>query len=300
MKLILPRRKLLLAAAGLICAPAILRAQVPMTGAGKAKPGAAAGYSGPLDVVTGGATPLAWYGLRAASAAKAAATANCIDVYDTATGLIGPTTITVTTAGNLDVATIAGLGYGVSVSKLYDQVGTNHVVNATHANRPTITLSGLGALPIMSLSGSQYLISGSALNQNQPFVASAVAIRTGSFTSDQTWYASVGSATIAIGFRNAANTLLMFAGNVVTAAANDSTWHAVQMTMNGASGEIYTDGSGSTVNGGANNSDAATRYGGDATNNIVGAQNELGLWSGTFTAGDKTAINSNQHTYWGF
>jgi len=88
---------------------------------------------------------------------------------------------------------------------------------------------------------------------------------------------------------------------VVTKAAANSAFHSVIDTNNGASSEIYVDGSGSTVNPGtsaANNSWSIFGYSGG--NNLDGDAVEWVAWTGTLSGANKTALNSNQHTYWGF
>jgi hypothetical protein len=85
-----------------------------------------------------------WYGLRAYSAAFAAGAGAVADLRrssDNAT-----MTAHVLTNGDLDTATISAWAGASSifVSRLYDQVGTRHIINGTNSDQPQLILSGAG------------------------------------------------------------------------------------------------------------------------------------------------------------
>ena len=90
------------------------------------------GYVGVGDIVSGG---LAWYGLRAYSAAKGRrAAVPLMDIQPAGGG--AATTINCNTAGGILYASIPA---GSICSKLYDQIGTRHLVQATVAAMPAVT-----------------------------------------------------------------------------------------------------------------------------------------------------------------
>src|SRR5882757_6632070 len=138
-------------------------------------------YSGPGDISSGA---LAWWGCRGYNAAYSTGSNPAMDVVDTATGLI-TTTVNIKSDGTLDTATILGLGYAVSVKKLYDQTGgTFHLTQATLASMPALTENVIGSLPGMTFSGSQKLVSPTYASQvNQPFTMSVIGKRTGNTSS---------------------------------------------------------------------------------------------------------------------
>src|SRR5882757_9830332 len=136
-------------------------------------------YSGPGDISSGA---LAWWGCRGYNAAYSTGSNPAMDVVDTATGLI-TTTVNIKTNGKLDTATILGLGYAVSVKKLYDQTGNGvHVTQATLSAMPALTLSGLGSEPVMTFaSASSQFLSTSFGSIAQPWSLIGVLKRTGNF-----------------------------------------------------------------------------------------------------------------------
>ncbi len=260
-------------------------------------PGAAPAYTGPGDVQA-----LTWWGgLRAYSAAKAAATAACIDVVDDAVGST-TTTINLTTAGDLDVAAISALGYAVRVSKVYDQVGTDHAVQTTHSQRPALSLSGgPGGKPTMVFvrANSQRLVSAS-LFLNQPFSIIAAGQRTGNTTSLQSLFGFNASSGALVGFGSSANRAGFYAGTVSTSlVANDNTYHTLYCNFNGASSDARIDaGSGNTINPGANAGFSASIGVCIGTNFLDGNFLEGGILSGGAMS-DPTAVANNMKTYWG-
>jgi len=128
--------------------------------------------------------------------------------------------------------------------------------------------------------------------------------RTGNFTTIAAIVAGGAGGNLQIGGNSAANQVYAFAGgSVATASANDSTNHAMQVLINGASSSFYIDGSSTAASPGANNIGSG--------NVGIGSQNtcggnfwtgnwfETGIWNGDKTTNNAT-MNSNQHTYWAF
>jgi hypothetical protein len=258
-------------------------------------------YTGPGDVVSG---VLAWWGLRAYSAAKAAALTPLIDIVKASDGS-APMTINSLSNGNLDVATIAGLGYAVKVSKIYDQVGTNHLEQATLAIMPDLTLNLVGSLPGMTfaISTIQTLTKVGFLNQAQPVSLSWVARRTGIDFTNGMVVTSNTDANIFGGYFNDTSSMMAAAGNFVTAGTTvNNSLNAVHIIFNGASSEFVANGAaGTTVDSGLTglNASNAINIGNITTNGNSGDICEVGWWSGAFSAGDKTALADNEMDYWG-
>lgn len=257
-------------------------------------------YVGPGDVVSGA---VGWWGLRAYSLAKAGTAA----IRLRASGDDAQSDFNTLSNGNLDTASISSFkathGGNLFVTKLYDQSGgTNDLVQATAANQPPFSLSILGSLPAIdnTAGGSVSLRSGN-VTQTQPFSWSMVYNRT-SFGGDCLLINEVSSNLIQIvrGVLGGANNTALFAGSNFNAAAADATWHGIQMLVNAASSKITVDGSDTT-------GDASTSaYSATPIDFITGAGlafsgyvSEFGLW-GSDVSASFSALNSNQHSYWGF
>lgn len=263
-------------------------------------PAAPAPYSGPGDVVSGA---IGWWGLRGYSNAYSTGSNPAIDVVDAATGLI-TTTVNILANGNLDNATILALGYAVKVKKIYDQTGNNmHVTQATLANMPALTQNVIGTLPGMTFSGSQSLTSGAwTSTTNEPYVFSGVGERTGNTSNFADIIGSASTTDPQLGFSNSANNALLYNGIIVSfPGVNDNAFHAMQGLFNAAASSIYVDGSSS---GAVNPSGGSLDIGqmvviGSGDNFLTGIILEAGIWPSDISA-SFSAMNSNQHTYWGF
>lgn len=216
------------------------------TGAGAyvAVGGGGGGYTGPGDIVAFNY----WWGLRAYSAAKAAAAPAVLDLLDQAGA--NAITINLLTTGQLDTASIATWVAAhsvttIKVTKIYEQVGTNHLTQATLANMPTLNLTGgpggsFAAL-LFTRASSQTISSGALTGgATQPISMSVVAERTGTTGSFNT-VIGVGAAEVL--FNNAANGLGGYAGAVLadTTHSADSAWHAAQVLFS-ATGSVVVDG----------------------------------------------------------
>jgi hypothetical protein len=266
-------------------------------------PEGSASYVGPGDIVSGAT---AWFGLRAYSNATIGANAIRIRrVSDNAEQNF------VTLAdGSLDVASIATFIAATTgrVVTLYDQTGNGrHVTQATAGNQPQIILSGLGSLPVLRFtrSSTHRLIGSSTYGATaaQPVTWSLVAKRTGNTSSFQVAAGAGTTNSMAIGFPNSANQVGGFAGSWQGASAADNSFHAVQMVYNGASSTIAVDGSESTVSAGTNglSSSHTLRVGDDSFGSILdGDFVEAGVWQSGFNGTQRSNMNSNQHSYWGF
>jgi hypothetical protein len=254
------------------------------------------GYTGPGDI---NGAAFAWYGLRAFDAAYAAPGNNpAIDVVDTATGAT-QTTINILSTGDLDVATIAALGYAVSVKKIYDQSGNvRHATQATLFNMPALTLSAIGSLPGMTFAGNQYLQS-SSISQAQPLTISGVAKRT-TFADNDTVFNGASGATGLLFANTTGNMGIYAGGGVVIKTAAENAFHSAQAMFNGASSGLYVDGSNGTGDPGPSGYSAeAISIGGGVLTGLRGVILEVGMW-GSDKSANNSSMDSNQHAYWGF
>jgi hypothetical protein len=265
------------------------------------QPAAGGAYSGPGDVVSGAT---AWWGLRGYNAAVSNGSTKSVNVRRSSDNTTQD--FVILSNGNLDVASISsfiGGGNGF-VTTLYDQSGTNNLTQGNAANQPQLILSGLGSLPIMQSTGSQFMFVTTSTVDTQPFTASAVAIRTGSFTSSGMCLTSQ-SPFVQLGFQSVANTLHFFAGTDINVSANDNVWRSLNAVYNGASSVLYVDGTANSGNAGTNNwGSAGTTWGfmGFVGGSYIlnGDQTEGGLWPIGFSATQAANMSTNQHSYWGF
>jgi hypothetical protein len=200
-----------------------------------------------------------------------------------------------------------------TVKTLYDESGALacggggacDLQTATIADRPALTLSCLGAKYCMTFNGSNILTSIQQLTstQAQPYTTSFVAKR----TTD-----NGNSSVIAVdgpeqfGFRTT-NNAFVYAGNVFLASATENTWHAVQGVLNGGptTSTLYVDGSSTSGDAGTVSLPAASSLyfgslGSPGTAALTGTIAEGGIWPSAFSAPNQSAMNSNQHSYWGF
>jgi hypothetical protein len=143
---------------------------------------------------------------------------------------------------------------------------------------------------------------------SQPWSGSFVAKRTGAFTTTHS-IISAGDASLCIlGFESVADLAVMFAGTGVTATATDSVTHAIQFVGNSAASVINVDGTPSTVDPGTRAwtfevTNSGWLYIGNtrvAGQPFTGILHEAGVWPGGFSGAQQTAMNANQHAYWGF
>ena len=259
-------------------------------------------YTGAGDIVPGA---LAYGGLRAYTAALASSNTALIDIVDS--GNANLTTIHAVSSGGPNTSEISGWsGSGTKfITKISDQTGNgNHWLQATVANMPILTANVIGSLYGMQFdnASSQILITATGgPDQSQPFTFSYVAKRTGNTSAlNSVLYQS----NVIAGFDNTADAVFVYAGSLQGGiAASDNAFHAVQNIFDGASSDVVVNGSSNSVSPGpgALASASSIYFGGDNINRCVtGFIQEGGIWSIGFSAGQKTSMNSNQHTYWGF
>lgn len=244
-------------------------------------------YSGPGDVISGA---IGWWGLRGYNKAYATGTNPALDLDSGAGSTV---TINILADGTLDVATAAPLVATYKVSKLYDQSGNGrHLTQATHAFRPTLSLSGIYAL-FCSTTG-EFLLGPATITQTQPYSLSEVVMMTGAedavtFEANSGEFQFLWTAGVV---QLQCNSPPLNDGSLAQNAAG-----AMQGLANGASSIIRCNGSSASGDAGTTNlSNSAAQWGtglGDVR------FTETGLWGG-----DKSdsfgALEANQRTFWGF
>lgn len=275
-------------------------AQVPMTGAGLGSPTAAvAGFQGPGDITSGA---VAFYSAgRAYNAAYAAAQNPLADIVDTTTGLATCTfnvgtngfanlsaVVCPTGAPTVSVTTFCTVTHaaGCRVTKLYDQTGNgNHVVQATIANTPGLTLSAQNGLPCLTnLGGGSIPVLQTAGNviQAAPFTKIGVAERTNNVTTRQDIIANTASNRLA--YTNSANSVTVNNGTNVNLTAADAAFHALLVIASGTAPLFAVDSSANistSTNGTGSTSGALAVMNNNTSSNPILAGNffcEAGEW----------------------
>jgi hypothetical protein len=260
-----------------------------------------AAYAGPGDIVSGA---LAWCGLRAYSAA--AIGSNCVRLVRASDS--AQQDFVTLADGTLDVASIATFLAATTgkVVTLYDQTGNGKdVTQATDANRPVFALNVIGSRPAMQFlraSSTELRSSGSVATGSQPWTFSLVARRTGD-TNNYGMALSVdpGASTVAMGYTDSVNTGTLYAGSHGTTTVSDAATHSLIGEANGASSDLCVDGASNTVSSGTGAPTGPFAFGTDGYGTLVTANIfEGGVWSGAFSAGNKTAMAANQAAYWGY
>jgi hypothetical protein len=278
--------------------------------------GGGGGFVGPGDIVTSGA--LAFWGLRAFSAAKATSAVNCIDIVDI--GSANGSTLAVQANGDLNVTaiasgTLAGSSLATWISahgtpfvhKIYDQVG-NLDVTSTISTGATLVQNLYGTRPGIQTSGGVKYLSTNTLTQAQPYTLTSVSKRTSATSGNDGILGTASPFPLLIGYYSVANTLEMFGGttNGQVNPATEGVGHAVQWLFNGASSLANVDGTdiAASPNPGSSTITASViglfeRAGGAFAGGDI---EEVGMWSGLTPSGGANGylqLQANQKAYWG-
>ena len=276
-------------------------AQMPMLGFGAGNNGSGPpAYTGVGDL--GLSSVVSFWGLRCYSNSYGG---NVADVWDSLTGSTTETLITCSAGGTLN-QTVNSLSVtcanGCAVKELYDQVGTNNFIQSTNANRPTMLTSGCGYTKpwcmTFLLANSQYMVA-TAGALTQTFDVATVAERTANFST--VGYILSFSATAYFEYRNATNNTSYNFGTGANVATTDSAWHSLKVEAAGASSNVTIDTTNSAVSIGTNGTSTTWRLGASSTPNayMSGSFAEAFVTSAA-NFSNFAAINTNQHTYWGF
>jgi hypothetical protein len=280
-------------------------AQMTTTGAGKL-PVIVAAYVGPGDIV---GSAKAWWGLRAYSAAQTDGTHKAInvirasdsqtcDVFINTSGGLGNTTACSGAANGTAIATFCNATTCKVVTR-YDQTGNgNDLTQATGAKQAVLTFSCRGSLPCEAYAAGQNY-GATFSTTNNPFTLSAVAIRTGAFTSEGDMFIQSGAGFY---FDTSSNTVSYFNGGAISVTASDNAWHAMELSVDGTASAFIIDG-GTPVTTANSFNMTGTLVVGDKsstpTNGLTGNVGEMGIWPIKFTGTQATNICHNQFVYWG-
>lgn len=192
------------------------------------------------------------------------------------------------------------------VSKAYDDSGSSHpFLQVTAANQPTLTAScgGLVSIPCITCAGSQWLDKSGGSTINQPYTYSVVAVRTATFTVQNTIMGSYAASTSTLVFDSTANKIQLYGGTalLVTGIA-DNSFHAFQGIFNNASSTLYIDGTANNGTAGAGALAASNTICSQTghTNNMTGSIMESMIYPIGFSGGIQSSMNNNQRAYGGF
>jgi hypothetical protein len=264
------------------------------------RPAVAAAYVGPADIV---ASPVAFWGLRAMSAATAgnnvaivcdAADAHCNNINTLAGGdfnLAAATGGTTTCTDN-----------SCTIKTLYDQTGAgNDVTNALIADRPTLHFPCISGKACMASASTTIQLGRSTFTSTAAvFTVIAVAERTNSNIDFATFFGSGAGNGVQFLFTNVASQVSIYNGSgLATASATDNNAHSLIGMWNAGSSSITVDGSTTSVSlVGSNALGTATNVFFPPTTAYNGEVMEVGVWASNLTT-SLTALSHNQCAYWG-
>lgn len=287
----------------LVGAGVVVSSHAQMTTLGVGSKGGSSGYSGPGDIVSGA---VAWWGLRAYNSAYAASTGKmisaCLPLDATCSDILSDT------SGNLNTGLLTILGCNNStaictIKTWYDQTGNGHdLTQATIANRATLTLSGLGSLPISVFNGTSdsYTDVGTTPLGNNPFTYAGVgqsANHTGRFMRHG------GTQVPTVSSSGSGNWAAFSSLGSITTAATDGSFHAFVAVFNAASSVFRIDTTENTASVTSFNPGTAAFVMGFNTVNTwwQGNIQEAGAWTAVaFNSTQRANMTSNAKAYWGF
>lgn len=264
-----------------------------------------AAYAGPGDV-SGFSGALAYGGLRAFNAVKAAALQSLIDVTDQADG--NAATFACTSSGYLDLTAVsawvaANSVSAIKVTKVYDQIGGNHFVAPAAA--PRLVLNQIAGLPAFTFDGSSYY-----LRTTSTIAATAQPLHFAFITKPDSTNAGMLSSTASFGLQNyifPASGSFRWGGDVADVDAaigiTRDAWHSIQSMWSGASSTVKVDSAAPVT---AGSSPGTAGFGGTSKWTIGagteagstpfgGAMYEFMLLAGSPSSGDQALLNTNQH-----
>lgn len=204
--------------------------------------------------------------------------------------------------GGLDLTAIAAfksagspdLNVNLFVTKFYDQVGTQHFLQATSSGQPSFELGGKGLLPTVRFSAHNLEIT--SFTQAQPFSLSGFALYNGPGQSSLICSTGGGATQLLYGFV-AQDAVSMYALGNIQATATDNNWHAVAALFNSVSSKAAADGTSTAGNGGTGAFSGQLYLGFDSANPFKGNFMEIGVLNGDQSA-SFSALSTNQHTYY--
>lgn len=261
-------------------------------------PAAAAGYQGPVDAVAGATH---YWGLRAVTLASIGA--NAVELRESGGNTLQ--TFATIAGGGLDLAAIATFkgANNLFVRRIYDQIGTDHMIQASNSVQPPfiLNIAAGGTLPVLQiLTGGQYLettLAGGAISQ--PYTLSAVARRT-TGTADS--YIMGGGST-GVQFATTSGRISTFSGSGAFVDGNtENVFHSINIAYNGASSDMNIDGTSNSKSPGTGTVGATIGFlaqsgQGSATNTEMV---EHIIYSSALSSANLTALDVNQSAYWAY
>lgn len=262
------------------------------------------GYQGPGDLVTSGG--VAWYGLRAYTAAIAAAGNKIIRIHrinddqqcdlraDSAGGL-GRTVNCEQNISNQQAPETFCNATTCVVVALYDQIGSNDLKQSITSSQPTLTFNCLGSAACITLVGVQQFISLNSVTLAQPLSVVVAALYNGTDSNTDLTLSENGDA-VQVGFNAfTADVIYGYAGTILSSTGNTPIFHVIQFIANDPTSRL-------TINGTNTSGSAGTNA--FSTQLTLGAMNgqfvEGGIWKQALTPGQQSSITNNTRTYWGF
>jgi hypothetical protein len=208
------------------------------------------------------------------------------------------------TGGGLDLVAITAWkgAANLFVVTLYDQIGNaaNNFTQATPANQPAFTLGVVGGKPaIDGTSGATcWLNNGGGVSSGTNHITMSTVFQYK--TTADGGVSTSGQHQLRVNFPSAGR-VYQLGGTSIDAPLSADTWHAGNVVY-GTSADLYIDGA-SLVTGNIGAQPAISSialvgfFGGNPLNGYLV---EYGLWDSALTTPNRAALNTNQHTYWGF
>jgi hypothetical protein len=312
--------KRLIVIALLLCGPA--QAQFTTMGVDN-PPAGGPPFSGPADVV---ASPIAFWGLRAMSAAVASAGTQKLfnarrasdgqtcDFLVASSGGVGNSTACSGAFGSSSLGAFCG-ATTCTVVTFYDQSGHGQDFSqGTTANQPTITLDCsttsaiTKALPCATSTGAAELDRNPFSTQAQPFTVVSTVACSGPCPSANGTFLALDGFNVQFLFGATAGTTSLYAGTVTTGiTASVTNGHSLIGIYSGASSLIVVEGAASSAltagtnptGGGGGPSSIMANSGSPTANPFHGSLMEMGVWAGAFNATQYGNMSHNQCAYWG-
>lgn len=249
-------------------------------------------YVGPSDIQTF----FGWYGLRGVNAAY---TGPSIDIFDTSSS--NAATISIVNH-NLDLPTlndwIAAHG-PPSVSKIYDQVGTNHLLAANFTQAPVLEIGPTGlksGYPAMVFAPPRVLTAAVGFAITQPFSMSVFGLGAPGATGSGV----LGDPANFTGAYLGQGGSSFYAGNSIFGpSATDNVWYAAHYLGAGPASYVYLDSTPSAAQDAGTSGIPATNALaiGKVFNNFEGKLVECGVVRSDARSNFLT-LAANQRAYW--
>jgi Alpha-L-arabinofuranosidase B, catalytic len=204
-----------------------------------------------------------------------------------------------TANGDFDITAATSFCNATScfVAKWYDQApAAQDFVQASASNQPPFLFACLNGIPCVNLSSNLATLTATSVTQTGVVTFNVVVNRT----------VGTGICVLPQVSNNAIKTRSGVAGlnvqasiGTITTNSAENTWHSATSGINGASSYFAVDGATTTGSlTGSTNTSTPSISGAASTTCLLA---EMGFWQAiALSATDVAALNTNQHTYWGF